>query len=106
METRELYKQKYEAQLHEWGAKIVALKAHADKLTAEARIDAKPHIDTLHDKLEAVKAKLNEVAQATDDKLDDVKQGADHAWDDLKSSIAGAYDAITPDKPDKPRKAA
>jgi predicted nucleic acid-binding Zn-ribbon protein len=101
METRELYKQKYEAQIHEWSAKIEALQAHADKLTAEAKIDAKPHLDTLHSKLEAAKAKLEEIAQATDDKWDDVRKAADHAWEDFKASIAGAYDVIKPGKPGK-----
>ena len=56
METRELYRQKYEAQLHEWSAKIDVLKAQADKATAEAKLDAKPRLDALHAKLEAAKA--------------------------------------------------
>ena len=99
METRDLYKQKYEAQLHEWSAKIEALKAHADKLTAEAKLDAKPHLDTLHAKLETAKAKLHEIAEATDDKWDDVVKGADHVWSDVKASVEGAYDALK-----KPRK--
>ena len=45
METRELYKQKYEAQLREWGAKIDVLKAEIDKRKAEAKIDAQPQLD-------------------------------------------------------------
>ena len=99
METRELYKQKYEAQLHEWSAKIEALGAHADKLTAEAKLEAKPHLDSLHAKIEAAKAKLHEIAEATDDKWDDVMKSADHAWSDVKASVEGAYDALK-----KPRK--
>ena len=98
METRELYKQKYEAQLHEWSAKIEGLSAHADKLTAEAKLQAKPHLDTVHAKLETAKAKLGEIAQATDDKWDDVKKSADHVWNDVKAAVEGAYDAIKPGK--------
>jgi hypothetical protein len=98
METRELYEQKYEAQLHEWSAKIEVLKAQTDKLTAEAKINAKPHLDTLHGKLEAAKAKLHEIAEATDDKWDDVKKGADHVWNDVKAAVEGAYDALKPEK--------
>jgi len=94
METRELYKQKYEAQLREWSAKIDALKAHADKLTAEAKLDAKPHLDTLHAKLEAANAKLHDLAEATDDKWDHVRSGADQIWSDFKASVEGAYDAL------------
>ena len=98
METRELYKQKYEAQLHEWSAKIEALMAHTDKLTAEAKIDAKPRVDALNGKLETAKAKLHEIAEATDDKWDDVKTGADHLWNDVKAAVEGAYDALKPEK--------
>jgi predicted nucleic acid-binding Zn-ribbon protein len=98
METRELYKQKYEAQLHEWSAKIEALSAHADKLTAEAKLQAKPHLDQLHAQVEAAKVKLEDMAQATDDKLEEVKKGIDHVWNDLKASIEGAYDTLKADK--------
>ncbi len=72
--------------------------AHADKLTAEAKIEAKPHLDGLRAKLEEAKAKLHEMAQVTDDKWDDVKKGAEHVWSDVKGSVEGAYDAIKPSK--------
>jgi uncharacterized coiled-coil DUF342 family protein len=94
METREIYKQKYEAQLHEWSAKIDALEAHADKLSADAKLAAKPHLDTLHGKVQAAKAKLHEIAGATDDKWDDVTRGVDQAWSEVKASLEGAYDAL------------
>lgn len=98
METRELYKQKYEAQIHEWGARVVAFKAHTDKLTAEAKIDMKPRIDAVHSKFAAAEAKLGEIADATDDKWDDVMKSADHAWSEAKAAVEGAYDAIKPAK--------
>lgn len=92
--ARELYKQKYEAQLHEWSARLEALKAHADKLAVEAKLEARPHLDTLHGKLDAAKARLHDVALATDDKWEDVKTGADHAWNDVKAAVEGAHDAL------------
>ena len=92
--TRELYKQKYEAQLHEWSAKIEALSAHVATLTAEAKLEAKPHLDTLHRKLDAAKAKLEEIGRATEDRWDDVKKGADHAWGEVKAAVEGAHDAL------------
>jgi len=98
METRELYKQKYQAQLHEWSAKLEALIAHTDVLTAQAKLDAKPNLDAMHLKIEAAKAKLQEIADATDDKWEEVKKGAEHAWDEAKGAVEGAYDALKPDK--------
>jgi hypothetical protein len=94
METRELYKQKYEAQIHEWSARVDGLVAQADKLTAEAKLEAKPHLDALQHKLGAAKAKLHEIVGATDDKWADVVKSADHAWTDLKASVEGAYDTL------------
>jgi len=98
METRDLYRQKYEAQLHEWSAKIEVLKAHTDKLTAEAKLDVKPRLDALHAKLEAARAKLREIADATDDRWEDVKKEADHLWSDFKGAVEGAYDTLKPEK--------
>jgi hypothetical protein len=94
METRELYKQKFEAQLNELSAKLEGLGAHADALTAQAKLDAKPHLDAVHAKLEAAKAKLHDISTSTDDKWDEVKAGADHAWNEVKGAIEGAYDAL------------
>ncbi len=99
METRELYRQKYEAQLREWGAKIEVLKAQADQQTVDAKLDVKPTLDALHAKLESAKAKLHEMGEATDDKWEEVKAGAEHLWDDIKGSVEGAYDALKPKKP-------
>jgi hypothetical protein len=96
--TRELYRQKYEAQLHEWNAKIEALQAHADLLTAEAKLDAKPRLDALHAKFGAAKTKLDEIAQAADEGWEDVKKGAEHAWDEVKAAFEGGHDALTSKK--------
>jgi F0F1-type ATP synthase membrane subunit b/b' len=70
METRELYRQKYEAQIHEWRVKIEVLQAQADKLTAQAKIDARSHVDAVHAKLESANAKLHEIAEATVNPVD------------------------------------
>jgi len=101
METRELYKQKFEAQIYEWGARLEALGAHVDKLTAEAKLEAKPCLDALHGKLEDAKVRLQAIATTTDDRWDDVKKSTDHAWNDVKAAFQGAYDALKPGDPGK-----
>jgi predicted nucleic acid-binding Zn-ribbon protein len=100
METRELYKQKYEAQMHEWSAKLDAMKAQTEKLTVQAKLDVKPHVDAVHAKFDAAKARVHEIASTTNDKWDDVVKGIDHAWTDLKSAAEGAYDALRRHKKD------
>lgn len=94
METRELYKQKYQAQIHEWAAKLDVLKARAEIKSAQTKIDAKPRIDGMHAQLEVAKAKLHELVSATDDKWEEAKKGAEHAWTETKGALEGAYDAL------------
>ena len=94
MESRELYKQKYEAQIHEWKAKVEGIKAHADKLSAQARLELHPHVEAVHSRFEAATARFHELAEATDERWDEVRKSADHAWGELKAAVEGAYDAM------------
>lgn len=94
MEKRELYKKKYEAQVHEWSARVQTLVAQTEKLTAKAQLDAKPRLDALHGKLATAKGKLHEITEATDERWDDVVKAAETVWTDLKASVEGAYDTL------------
>jgi hypothetical protein len=103
METREVYRQKYEARIKEWDAKIRGLKAQAQDAVAQAKIDLSPHLETVHRTFERVKAKAQGLAHATDDKWEDTKRDADAAWNDLKSSVDRVLDALKPDHNRQPR---
>ena len=94
MQSRELYKQKYQAQIHEWTAKFDTMKAQSEKLTAQAKLDVKPLVDAAHAKLASAKAKFDELAGTTDDKWDDVVKEASRTWSDLKAAAEGAADAV------------
>ncbi len=94
METRELYKQKCEAQMHEWSAKLDSMKAASEKMTVQAKLDVKPKLDAVHASFEAAKARLAEIAEATDDRWDDVVKKVDHAWSEVKAASEGVYDAM------------
>lgn len=99
METRELYKQKYEAQIQKWVSKLSGLQAQTELMTVQAKLDVQPHLDTLQSKVEAAKAKLEALASATDDTWDEVTKSVDSLWNDLKASAGGAYDAMKRHKP-------
>jgi hypothetical protein len=94
MEARELYKEKAEAQMHEWGAKLEVLKAKVEKLTAQAKIDMHPRVEAIHAKFDAAKAKLDAIGPATDEKWDEVAKDMDHAWSDFKAAVEGTFDAM------------
>jgi uncharacterized coiled-coil DUF342 family protein len=94
MEKRELYKQKYEAQIREWTARLDGMKAQAEKMTAQAKLDVKPHLDAVHAKFETAKARLSEIKGATNDRWDAVVKDVDHAWSEVKAAAEGAFDAM------------
>jgi len=94
MKTRELYKEKFEAQIHEWKAKIDLMAAQGEKLSAQTKLDFKPHLDTLQSKLETAKARVVDIASAADDKLDAIAAAIEASWTDLKATAEGAQDAI------------
>lgn len=101
MEARELYKQKYSAQIDEWGAKLDVVKAKFEQMGAQAKLDAKPGMDNVHSKFDAAKKKLDAIAEATDETWDQVVKEIDTAWEDFKASAEGAYDAIKDHKDNK-----
>lgn len=102
MEAREIYKQKYEAQMHEWAAKLDVMKAKSEKMTAQAKLDLLPHIDAASTKLDAAKARLEEITAATEDKWNEVVDRVELGWKDVQASVEGAYAAMKPhDEKDK-----
>jgi len=67
---------------------------HQDKLTADAKIAAQPHLESVKKKLEHARTKLVEIAEASDDKWDEFVAGVDKYWSETKAAFEGAYDAI------------
>lgn len=94
METRELYREKYEAQMREWNAKLEEIKARSERLGAQARLDMQPHVDRVHTTYEAAYAKMRDMVGSADDTWEDVKRTAEEAWLEFKAAVEGAYDAL------------
>ena len=94
MDRRELYKQKAEAQMNEFSATLDVLKARADKLSAQSKLDMQPRMDAVNSKFEAAKAKFAKFADAADDKLDEVCKDIDDSWKDFKAAVEGTFDAF------------
>jgi len=94
METRELYKQKYQAQVREWNAKLEVIKAQTEQLTVQAKLDVKPLVDAMHAKLDAAKATFDKVTAASDDKWEHLVENAALGWSDIKAAAEHALDAV------------
>lgn len=91
MESREDYRQKYEAQVKAWGAKVDALKARTDKAEAQAKIALAPHVVGVEEKLDAAKDKLDHIGTATDERWNDFRKDADKIWRDFEESVWSAF---------------
>lgn len=91
---RELYKEKADAQLNEWSATIDVLKARVDKLTANAKLEMQPYMETLQTKFAAAQKKFEKFEERTDDKWDEFVNDVEEGWKDFKASIEGTFDAL------------
>jgi hypothetical protein len=90
METREAYQKKMESQFKEWGAKINQLRARAEKVSAEVKIEYYEQIYTLRTKQAAARNKLQKLKKAGGHTWQDLKAGVETAWKELKSTANNA----------------
>lgn len=87
MNDKEIYKQKFQAQLDGWQADIDKLKAKAMTSKSDIQLEMNKLTDELEAKAKLAKGKLAELSDAGEDALASVKSGVESAWDSLKSSV-------------------
>jgi hypothetical protein len=90
MNERELYRQKYQAQLDVWKAEAAKLKARAAGAKADAQIELKKHLGELDHGMQEASGKLAELAAASEERWDSVKKSAESTWDALKAGFTAA----------------
>ena len=90
MKDRELYRQKYQAQLTEWKADVARLKARAAGAKADVQIEMNKHIKDLEQRMHDVNAKLAELAGASEEAWDSVRKNMEKTWDALKAGVSAA----------------
>jgi chromosome segregation ATPase len=88
---KELYQQKFQAQLDEWKADISKLKARASSAKADAEMDLNKLVDDLDHKLQTASSKLTELSHAGEGAWETVKKSAEASWESLKT---GVHDAM------------
>jgi len=83
----DLYREKLEAQLKEWKAKIEMLEDKAAKATGETKTELKRAIRELRQKKEVVKEKWNGLQKESSAAWDTMKEGLEKAVSELKSAL-------------------
>jgi len=90
MGNKEAYREKLEAQMREWSAKIDLLKARADQVEAEAKIEYRNRIEDIRQRKEALQEKLKELQNASDAAWKEIKGGTEKAAADLRDALQSA----------------
>ena len=98
-ETRDAYRQKYDAEIRQWEARLMYLKAESDKCSAEAKLALRPHFEAVDTAMDSAKAKWDRFAATAEDKWEGLQSEMESAWLDVKSKLQGAYDALKKHSP-------
>ncbi len=84
------FQQKLEARLSEWDAEIEKLKAKADKVEADLKIDYYKQMGALQERRNAAKKKLEELRLAGDEAWEDLKSGVENSCAELGKAVKSA----------------
>jgi chromosome segregation ATPase len=87
MDRKEDYRERLEAQLKEWKAKIDRLEARTSLVSAEVRAELMRAIEELRRKKMVVKERLNELEKTGGELWDTLKEGVEKAADELKHAL-------------------
>jgi len=90
LKERQAFREKMEAQLREWTAKIDQLKAKTDQSKADAKIEYHQRINELREKRKIMQGRLDDLKGASDDAWESLKTGVRKAGDDLKNAVENA----------------
>ena len=87
---KKAYLDKAEAQVKEWTAKVDQLKAKAEKVSADTKIEYQNQIKQLNAQTKAVQDKLKEIRDAGEDSWESLKSEVERTTKDLKASVEAA----------------
>ena len=88
--TRSAYRERREAQLREWLARLDAWQARADRRKADAKIRYEETLDDLRARIERTRKGLGDLREAGEGAWQDLKTGVDEAFDDLREAFERA----------------
>lgn len=90
MTSRDEYVRKMQAKLEQWNAEIDTLAAKAGKVREDLKNEYNAQINTLKEKQEAARPKMEELQRSGEDAWKDLKSGIEQAWTALGEAIDAA----------------
>ncbi|GFE62834.1 coiled coil domain-containing protein [Geobacter sp. AOG2] len=86
-DRRKAYEERLDAQLKEWNAQITLLKAKAEKMTADMKVEYYKAIESLQHKQGEAGIRLRELKASGDEAWEDMKTGLEKAWTEVKAAF-------------------
>ena len=86
-ETEDVYRRKARAKLDEIQAEIDRLKAKAEQIDADARIQAARELNDLEIRKKQMQIRLDELKASGEAAFEEMKTGFEKAFTDLKSAV-------------------
>jgi hypothetical protein len=90
MNEKELYRQKYQAQLDGWKADVAKLRARAAGAKADAQLEMNKHLKELDHGVSEASARLAELAAASEEAWGSVRKNVETSWEALKAGVNAA----------------
>jgi uncharacterized coiled-coil DUF342 family protein len=89
---KDKYVQKLHAKLDEWSAEIDKLKAKADEVEADSRVEYQKQIQNLKQRRQEAEKKMAELRSSGEGAgaWQDLKAGAQQAWDSMEAALKSA----------------
>jgi len=87
---REVYLEKFKAQLDEWNADLERLEAKGRKANADAKLKYDKEISSIRERMSEARKKAAEIQNANESAWEDLRQGAEDAWNRLKEAVQQA----------------
>lgn len=87
MDRKDVYREKFDAQLKEWKAKIDQLEARVASASSEVKEELLKEIEGLRRQKSVVREKWNELQKAGGETWDKMKEGLEKASADLKETL-------------------
>ena len=84
MNTKDVYKQKMEAELELVSANLKVLQAKAKSAAADAQISFAKEIETLEKNYNTMKTKLNELGDASEGAWEHLKKDIESSWETIR----------------------
>jgi len=85
--TKEVHREKLEAQLHEIDAQIEQWRAKWDQAEADAKIEFHEQLEDLEKQRAELQEQIEAWDNAGEDAWEDIKNAASNAWDNLKNTF-------------------